>query len=211
MIGRLFVVFTMAIVFLSACSGDNYDAYIGHWEKDGDLRVVEITKEGDHLIFRENILNDNEGIFSEADRKPHVLTKNEGQLLFMGIIALGLSEDKKQLYLDGKTYNRIDDERLSEITNILAEKKAAAEKLAQEKAREDAIRNENIRLCNELQDEYWVKTDELRKVYPSRQNGFKGGFNDLKKLRDAHKQKQEALREEYNERKTKIPNCVHLF
>jgi len=92
---RVFIVFT--VFLLSACSGDNYRAYLGNWEKEGGLQVLNISDEGDSLIFRENILNDNKGFFSGANSEPHVLTKKEGQLLLMGKIALGLSKDKTQL------------------------------------------------------------------------------------------------------------------
>lgn len=205
MFSRYFLFF--AVVLFSACSGDQYGAYVGNWEKEGVLQVATISEEGDNLIFRENILNENIGFFSGANSEPHVLIKNEGQLLLLGKIALGLSEDKTRLYISGHTYKRIDDARLSEIKQIIDERKAAAEKRAQEIAQKAIIRNENNRLCNELMEEYYSKAKELREAYPSRFNGYKGSFGSLRVLQAEHKKIQKALIDTYKEKQSKIPDC----
>ena len=145
----------MILVFmLAGCSGDPYENYLGYWEYQIDgvtKRAMSIKKDGDSILLDRNIFN---------KRKPDVLTKMDGQLSLHGMVTLGLSKDGESLHYDRKTYNRISEKRVSEITIERGEKKARAKKEA-ELAK--ILRNKNKKLCNALHEEKINKLNNLSK------------------------------------------------
>ena len=117
-------------LLLCSCSSDSYEKYIGLWEGhqkslwDGSdvLKILEITKEGDSFLAKENIL---------VESKAMLLSKNDNQLLVntgIGSIPIAFGADKDTLLVEGNSYKRITQERVDEIKSDIKKKKEEEER-----------------------------------------------------------------------------------
>lgn len=97
-------------LFFSGCSANNgnqYDSYMGYWQQNDTKRAISIAhviKDGESFLIKENILSDKD--------KPMLLSNKDGKLsvnIDLGSVELGLSEDKKTLYIAKKTFQKIDE------------------------------------------------------------------------------------------------------
>lgn len=142
------VVLVLMLFFVTGCSSDPYEKYLGLWERANvrHYEVMEIVKDGKTLLLNENILISKD--FRGNKKEPMVLTKSDGQLSVntgLGSLVFGLSEDKNVLRVGNMSYKRIDNDRLNVI-------KADIKKKEQE--REQArLEREKIRLKEEQERE----------------------------------------------------------
>lgn len=110
-IGFTMICFTSLL--LTACSKSPHQDYLGYWVQEDPrfTRVVKISQDGDTYLIKYNIFSAKKR-GGRGENKPLVLSKTNDKLSInsgFGGIELGLSEDKKTLFADGKTYKRIED------------------------------------------------------------------------------------------------------
>ncbi|MEH6443695.1 MAG: hypothetical protein V7784_07350 [Oceanospirillaceae bacterium] len=139
---------TLSIVLLSGCSSDPFKKHVGLWETESlrSKKVMEITKLGDSIIMRDNILD---YYIDSYDRKKRTnttqktLRKNSDRLsmIYQGRnVKFDLSNNDKSMLVGHNIYRRIDRVRLETINKAFENRYA--------RSQEKEIR------CNQLKKEY---------------------------------------------------------
>lgn len=100
------------IIFITACSKNPYQNYIGYWELEDakSVRVLKISKDGETYLIQDNVFSATK--FGGGENKPTVLSESDNKLTIntgLGSMALGLSENGNVLFANGQTYKRIQD------------------------------------------------------------------------------------------------------
>ncbi len=112
----LLLIFSSTSCF--SCSRDNYDDYIGYWErKDAQHHdLFQIFKDGDSLLMNDNILNETDDRFKKA----MVLRKLDGRLSIangFSAVNLCLSEDGRALRVVNQVFIKVPKSYIEELTD----------------------------------------------------------------------------------------------
>lgn len=176
---------TLGFVFLSGCSSDPYEKYVGYWErKDVEHKeVLQISRDGETYLMNDNILRETD-MFGKP-KKAMVLRKSEGQLSVengLGSVMLGISEDGETLRASNREFKKITEDEVAVIQQKVAKETADFEK--------------NKSLCEAITTEYQAASNAINQENLPLQDRTE----KRKALQDATKKKAQA-----------IPNCKPGF
>ena len=198
------ILLVLMLFFVTSCSSDPYEKYLGLWERDNvkHYEVMEIVKDGETLLVNENILSSKN--FFGNKKEPMVLKKSDGQLSVdtgLGSLVFGLSEDKSILRVGNISYKRIDNDRLNiikadikkkeeerEQARLEREKKKNEEKIAREKARLE--RKKDKKKCDLLISEINEKIRSIKKY----SGNNKKWTEEYKKIKNKYTEKAKAYK-----------------
>ena len=227
------IIFITFCLFISACSNNPYEDYLGLWETeekslwDGStrIRIIEIRKDGETYIAYDNIE-------STSEPTQQVLSKQEGQLYINGNVPMGLSEDKEKLFFLKFTFKRIDTNRADQVKAEIAEKEAiaAAEREEKKRQREEKLKQQKLafeQAAKERKEKRLAATKKrskerqecnaLNKKYKAEMYPLAVEFEATPLTTSANTSRRQQImangrttNEKYRELQKNIPNCFSI-
>jgi len=182
----------IGLLFLSGCTNDSYDEYLGYWQRvDNEASIIEIVEIDNAYWMRDRALQD-------SDRRA-VLTKQDNILSLQGA-PFSLSDDKETLKFNIWAYRRISSE-------MIEQKRQGIETAALEKKEKARIAAEKMALERKVNQE---KCDKANAKYLSDRKAMKSKYGNNISDRKLIKERNQAgiALEDWRQATIKeIPNC----
>ncbi|ULJ60707.1 hypothetical protein [Wielerella bovis] len=150
------------IFLLSACGKSGAERYVGYWQEHNDKYVIvsEIKKENGNYFVVSNIVAE-----GKAAEKQTVLSEKEGELVFnlgIGDMPLKLSDDGKTLFVDKKSFTKIDTSTKDKIMAHEAKCRQLSDEFAAETKTLPNVMSQEYKAAQEaLQQKYFPQFEQL--------------------------------------------------